>query len=123
VKRVGLQDMSATELVDGFAAAALGQFQAELQSNIAKQNKFVEQAMAIAAELKSRPGDQRSALLGLYEHPNVQVRLNAARLTLAVAPATARQVVETIAASRKYPQAMDAGMCLWALEQGIFKPE
>lgn len=122
MKHIRLQDMSVTELVDSFTTAALGQFQAELQSDIAKQNKFVEQAMAIAAELKSRSGDQRSALLKLYEHPNVQVRLNAARLTLAVAPVAARQVVQEIADSRKYPQAGDAGMCLWTLEQGIFKP-
>jgi hypothetical protein len=78
--------------------------------------------MAITAELKSRPGDQRSALVKLYDHPNVQVRLNAARLTLAVAPAAARQVVETIASSRKFPQAGDAGMCLSAIELGIFTP-
>jgi hypothetical protein len=121
MKRVSIQKMSTDELVDQFVASCLGQFQAELESDIKKQNKFITYWMAIAAELKSRPGDQRSALVKLYDHPNVQVRLNAARLTLAVAPA-ARQVVEAVAASRKYPQAGDAGMCLWALEQGIFKP-
>jgi Domain of unknown function (DUF2019) len=122
VMHSGLRDISVTELVDHFAAAGLGQFKAELRNDIAKQNKCVEQAMAIAAELKSRPGDQRSALLQLYDHPNVQVRLNAARLTLAVAPATARDLIQAIADSKQYPQAGDAGMCLWALDQGIFKP-
>jgi hypothetical protein len=114
--------MSMTELVDRFTAAALAQFEAELQSNIAEQNKFIEQGRAIADELKSRAGDQRSALMRLYNHPNVQVRLNAARLTLAVAPTAAREVVQAVADSRKYPQAMDAGMCLWAIDQGISKP-
>jgi Domain of unknown function (DUF2019) len=46
----------------------------------------------------------------------------AARLTLAVAPAAARQVLEDIQNSKQYPQAGDAGMCLWSLDEGIFKP-
>ena len=120
--RAGLRDMSITELVNRFATAALGQYEAELRSDIAKQNKFVEQAMAIASELKSRPRDQRSALRKLYDHPNVQVRLNAARMTLAIAPTSARELVQAIADSKQYPQAGDAGMCLWALDQGIFTP-
>jgi hypothetical protein len=114
--------MTNEELIEQFVASCLGQFQAELESNIKKQNEFITHWMAIAAELKNRPGDERSALVKLYDHPNIQVRLNAARLTLAVAPVAARQVVETIAASRKYPQAGDAGMCLWTIEQGIFTP-
>lgn len=109
------------ELVERFTAASLGQFGAELQSDIPAQNRFVRETMAIAEELRTRPEDQRAALAELYEHPNVQVRLNAARLTLAVTPA-ARQVVQAIADSREYPQAMDAGMCLWSLDQGLFKP-
>ncbi len=117
-----LRNISVTELVDRFAAAGLGQFDAELHSDIPKQNKFVRQAMAIAAELKGRAGDQRSALLKLYDHPNVQVRLNAARMTLAIAPVTARELIHQIAGSKQYPQAGDAGMCLWALDQRIFKP-
>jgi hypothetical protein len=122
VKATSLQTMSATELVERFAALAVAQYQAELESDIAKQNTSIEQGWAIADELMARAGDQRSALMRLYDHPNVQVRLNAARLTLAVAPTAARQVVQAVADSRKYPQAGDAGMCLWALDQGIFKP-
>jgi hypothetical protein len=114
--------MSAAELLERFAALAIAQYQAEIRSDIAKQNRLIKNGWAITDELKSRPGDQRSALTRLYEHPNVQVRLNAARLTLAVAPTAAREVIQAIADSKKYPQAMDAGMCLWALDQGIFTP-
>ena len=114
--------MSVIELVERFTALAIAQYQAELQSDIAKQNKLIKQGWAVADELKGRAGDQRSALLTLYDHSNIQVRLNAARLTLAVATAAARAVVQEIADSKKYPQAMDAGMCLSALDQGISKP-
>jgi hypothetical protein len=76
----------------------------------------------ITEELKSRPGDQRSALLRLFDHPNIQARLMAAKLTLAVAPAAARQMLQDIQDSKQYPQAGNSGMSLWALERGIFKP-
>lgn len=117
-----LHSLSVTELVARFAEVELTQFQAELRSDIGKQNRCVSEAMAIAKELKTRDGDQRSALLELYEHPNIQVRLMAAKLSLAVAPATARALIQSIADSKKYPQAGDAGMCLWTLDEGIFKP-
>ena len=52
----------------------------------------------------------------------MQVRLNAAKLTLAVAPKAAREALEAIASSHHYPQAGDAGMTLFALDDGIFEP-
>lgn len=90
VTRINLQKLSVADLVQRFEVAQLAQFNAERHSDIQKQNRCVRQAMAIADELKSRPGDQRSALLKLYEHSNVQVRLMAAKLTLAVAPSRRR---------------------------------
>lgn len=77
---------------------------------------------AVEQELQARPGDQRRALLALYTHSNAQVRLQAAGATLAVAPAVARDLIETIASSREFPQAGDAGMTLWNLDRGVFKP-
>jgi len=122
VKTLDLQKSSTAELVERFAALALGQYQAELESDIAKENRLLRQMRAVTEELKRRPGDQRSALLGLFDHSNIQVRLMAARLTLAVAPQTARQLLQTIKDSKEYPQAADAGMCLWNLDRGVFKP-
>ena len=122
MKRLNLKNMSVTELADRFVALGIGQFQAELHGEIAKNNRLIRQMWDVTDELKSRPGDQRSALLPLFDHPNVQVRLMAARLTLAVAPAAARQMLEEIKESKEYPQAMDAGMSLWALDEGIFTP-
>ena len=77
---------------------------------------------AIKTELKSRAGDQRRALLGLYQHRNAQVRLKAAVATLAVAPEAARRKLQEIADSREYPQAGDAGMTLWNIDRGVFTP-
>jgi Domain of unknown function (DUF2019) len=58
----------------------------------------------------------------LYDFPNLQVRLKAAIATLAIAADAARHVIQTIADSRHYPQAADAGMTLVNLDRGIFKP-
>jgi hypothetical protein len=123
VKRDRLEELSIAELVKQFEDSQLDQFNAERLSDIARQNCCVTKAMAIAKELKARSGDERSSLLKLYAHPNVQVQLMAAKLTLAIAPTAAREVIQTIADSKKYPQAMDAGMCLSALDQGIFVPK
>ncbi|MET0705817.1 MAG: DUF2019 domain-containing protein, partial [Tardiphaga sp.] len=47
----------------------------------------------------------------------------AAKLTLAVAPVEARAQLQAIADSKWFPQAGDAGMSLWNLERGVFKPK
>lgn len=76
----------------------------------------------IEDELKRRVGDQRNALVTLLQHPNEHVRLKAATAMLAVAPELARRQLELIAKPRIGPWAGEAGMRLWAIDQGIFKP-
>ena len=87
-----------------------------------KFNRLFARMMDVSNELKSRDGDQRVQLLQLFSHPNMQVRLQAAKLTMAVAPVEARAQLEAIAASKWFPQAGDAGMSLWNLDNGVFKP-
>jgi uncharacterized protein DUF2019 len=73
--------------------------------------------------LKAREGDQRQALVRLYEHKNPQVRLKAVKATLAVAPEVALPMLQAIADSREYPQAGEAGMSIRNLKEGIYKPK
>jgi Domain of unknown function (DUF2019) len=126
MKDTKLQALSVPELVELFAALGAEQDRAEKSSamgDIGKINRLFGQMEAVKEELKSRPGDQRRALLTLYDHPNMQVRLKAAKATLAVAPDVARKLLQAIVDSRWQPQAGDAGMCLWALDEGIFVPK
>jgi hypothetical protein len=111
------------ELVDRFAAVCVQQSKALDEDEIAKFNHLYDVMAAIRDELKARPDDQRNALLALFSHHNFQVQLQAARVTLAVAPAESRKLIEKIAASRWYPQAGDAGMTLANLDRGVFVPE
>src|SRR5215208_1928281 len=122
MSRTNLQAMTTEQLVQQFADIALQQ-DAELSANdVAAVNRLFDQLERVERELKTRAGDQRRALLPLYDHPNAQVRLKAVVATLAVAPQAAQRMLEIIANSNEYPQAGDAGMTIWALENGIFKP-
>jgi hypothetical protein len=96
VKNLNPRGWTVAELVDRFAAICVKQDKALFEDEVAKFNRLSRQMVAIRDELKSRPGDQRSALHALFEHPNLQVRLQAAKATLAVAPETARQMIERI---------------------------
>jgi predicted restriction endonuclease len=119
---VDLRRMTVNQLVERFTEIALAQDEALLMDEIAKFNRLFDQMEAVKAELKGRDGDQRRMLLRLYNHRNIQVRLKAAKATLAVAPEAARRVIQQIADSREYPQAGDAGMTLVNLDRGIFRP-
>ena len=85
MKRELLQDMAVEQLVAQFITIGLEQDLAIRKSNNAKFNRLFWQMEAVEEELKRRKDDQRQALVRLYNHPNTQVRLAAARATLAVA--------------------------------------
>ncbi|WP_041802624.1 DUF2019 domain-containing protein [Rhodopseudomonas palustris] len=114
--------MSVEGLVKRLVEIGVAQDAALLGAEYAKFNRLFDRMQQVSAELKRRDGDQRRALLALYDHPNMQVRLKAAKHTLAVAPVEARQQLEAIAGSKWFPQAGDAGMSLWNLDRGVFKP-
>ena len=122
MKQCKLRGMTMDQLVQRFTAIALDQDRALLRREHAKFNRLFDKMEAVEKELKAHNGDQRQALLRLYEHPNAQVRLKAVKATLAVAPEPALRMLKAIAESREYPQAGEAGMSLYNLEVGIFKP-
>jgi len=115
-----LDALTVDEVVARFAEIGVAQDKAE--DDNAEYARLFHLMDALKEELERRPGDQRRSLRILYDHPNMQVRLMAAKATLAVAPQDARRLLEAIASSRWYPQAGDAGMCLWNLDRGVFVP-
>ena len=114
--------LTVDQLVSRFSEIGIAQDEALLKGAVDRFNHLYDQKVIIVTELKSRSGDKRSVLLRLYDHPNMQVRLNAANATLAVAPEQSRKLLKEIAVSNYFPQAGDAGMVLAALEQGTYKP-
>jgi len=123
MKQAKLEKMTTDQLVTRFAEIGIAQDQAELMGEIGKFNRLYRQMDATEKELRRRGREARPALLRLYDHPNMQVRLNAAKRTLGIAPDAARRVLQAISDSKWQPQAMDAGMSLWNLDRGVFKPD
>jgi hypothetical protein len=122
MKRIDVKTTSVDDLVKEFTAVAIEQGQALLMDEVAKFNRLYDEMDIIRNELRSRPGDQRKALLPLLRHNNVQVRLKAAITTLAVTPDASKSVLKDIAESKRYPQAADAGLVLRGLDDGSYQP-
>ncbi len=93
-----LKAMTTEQLIARFVEIGEAQDETELyDDDVAIYNRLFDEKTVILGELKSRSGDQRHALLPLLDHPNIQVRSNAAKATLAIAPAAARLELEAIA--------------------------
>ena len=123
MKSSSLQDCTVEQLVDRFTEIALEQDEAIQWDDNEKFTQLFWQMEAVENELKARQGDQRRALIPLYNYSNLQVRLKAAVATLAVAPAAARAVLQMINEDYiEYPQGGYAGMTLSALDDGSFTP-
>lgn len=122
MSKSSLEACSVEELVSRFVEIGLAQEKALLYDEYAKFNRLFQQMQDVVEALKRRPGDKRQALLSLYDHSNLQVRLKAVKNSLALAPEEGRRVLQAIADSREYPQAGEAGMSLDNLDAGIFKP-
>lgn len=120
--RTRLDTIPVKQLVERFIEICIAQDEALLDDDLRKFNRLFDQMQSVLNELKKRDGDQRRALLSLYDHPNMQVRLKAAKATLAIAPESALQALREIKESKHYPQAGEAGMSLWNLERGVYKP-
>ena len=102
--------MTVEQLVDEFVKVCLAQNMALLDEDVSRLNGLIDEMRLIVETLKYRPGDQRTALLALYEHPNAEVRLKAVKNSLAVEPVEAMNALQAIADSKEYPQAGGAGM-------------
>jgi hypothetical protein len=107
-----LAKMATDELLARFVELVVKQGEALEMLETAAFNKLYPKVAAIVQELESRPGDQRQALLRLYDHANTQVRLAAAQYTSKLAPEAAMRVLEGIVKAKIFPQALHAGMSL-----------
>jgi hypothetical protein len=123
MKKLLLEQMTIDQILDQYVEIGVAQDDAIFNEARAKFRRLYGKMREIEIELAPRGVEARRTLMRLYGHPNYQVRLNAAKETLAVAPAEARAVIQWIFDSKIYPQFGDAGMCLANLDDGTFKPE
>ncbi len=118
-----LHEMTVDELIDRFAEIGVAQYRSLMGDEVGTFNWLFGQMDSINKELRARGRDARLALVRLFEHSNIQVRLQAAKYTLGIAPLMAGMVIEAVKESAWFPQAGDAGMTLRYLDEGIFKPD
>jgi hypothetical protein len=123
MRSVELEELTDDQLAQRFADIGMAQDQALLYDEHKKFNRLFNQMIDVDHELRRRGLQARLALLRLFDHPNMQVRLQAAIWSLGVAPEAARQVIEEIKKSQWFPQALEAGMTLRNLVSGVFKPD
>jgi|SRR5579862_1618815 len=111
------------QLVSEFAQVARRRGEAVLDSDVRRANRMFSLMQAIDHELRLRGRDARMALLPLMEGENRFERYYAAKYLLGLVPDPARRVIEEIATPIYDALCGDAGMCLYALDKGIFKPD
>jgi hypothetical protein len=118
MKKISLNKLTNDELVARYVEIGAAQGEALNNFDNPRYSRLYDKKIAVVNELRSRPGDQRRLLISLFDHPNRQVRLNAAESAYMLDRANAHAVLKEIAASRWQPQAGRAGMSLWGIERG-----
>jgi hypothetical protein len=119
MKSLRFQELTTDELVQEFARLARHMGAAMLDSETGRFNRMFPGMQAIDRELRSRGRDARMALFPLLEDQDRFVRYYAAKYLLGLVPDLARRVIEDIAEVKYDALSGDAGMCLYALDQGI----
>jgi hypothetical protein len=114
--------MTDIELVDEFEQLCLAQDAALDREEFAAYGRRYKVIQALMDELKARSGDRRRLLKKFFGQGNFQVRLTAAHAVLALDYEEARREMELIAESQWQPQAGYAGMSLWNLDRGVYRP-
>ncbi|MCO5092302.1 DUF2019 domain-containing protein [Bosea sp. (in: a-proteobacteria)] len=117
-----LKSLTSEELKRLFEQLCIQQYDAIERNENASYNRRYKKILAIQNELKARPGDQRRILMSLFGHPNMQVRLTAAHTNLAVDYIAARRELQAIIDEQWFPQSGDAGMTLWNIDRGFYRP-
>jgi hypothetical protein len=118
-----LQQLATDQLVQEFAELAQSMGAAVLDSETHRFNRMFPRMQGVDDELRSRGREARIALSPLLDDISRFVRYYAAKYLLGLLPVEARRVIEEIAAPKFDALCGDAGMCLYAVDKGIFKPD
>ncbi|WP_025029624.1 DUF2019 domain-containing protein [Nitratireductor aquibiodomus] len=106
------ENVSVDKMLQRFIELSLTQHGALLYLETGPYNRAYMKIKKLVEELEARPGDQRHALIDLFDHPNPQVRLNAAKYAHPLFPEESIQVVQSIIDAKKYPQEAHARSAL-----------
>lgn len=111
------------ELLARFVTISEQQYPLTLNDDFKNYNALFDKLTAIDRELRHRGIDARLALTRLFDHPNIQVRLNAAKRSLAVARQSSLVVLRQIIKEDIGPFRLAAGMTVALVEDGTIVPQ
>lgn len=117
-----LDKLTTGELIANFTSLSERQYPLLLNDETAKYNLLVRKQVEIDKELRSRGTEARLELTKLFDHPNIQVRLIAARHSIGVAREPALNVLRQIMKEDFGPFRLSAGMTVALVEDGTITP-
>ena len=117
-----IDKLTTNELIDHFELLSEQQYSLVLDDDIKKYNLLVDKQTEIDKELRRRGVEARLELTKLFNHPNIQVRLMAARHSMGVAREPALNVLRQIMKEDFGPFRLDAGMTVALVEDGTITP-
>lgn len=123
MKKETAEGLTTEQLVVEFMSAAHSRGTAILDMDTARANQTLDKLQVIDSVLRARGVDARMSLFPLLRNSDRSIRYFAAMYMLGLCPIEARQVIEEIARPKFDPICTDAGMCLYTLDTGIFKPD
>jgi hypothetical protein len=121
--RHNLDALSDEELVTRFAEAAKQRGAAVLDSATRRANRIFRHMWSINNELRFRGKAARLKLIPLLDDKDRFVRYYAAKHLLSLVPDRARAEIERNAKYTYDAICGDAGMTLYNLDTGVFKPD
>ena len=117
-----LNNLTINELVARFVSLSERQYPLLLNDEIKKYNRLFDKQTEIDKELRRRGIEARLELTKLFNHPNIQVRMNAARHSMGVAREPALNVLRQITQEDFGPFRLHAGMAVALIEDGTVTP-
>ena len=114
--------LSIEQLVGIYEGVSVEEFDALELGDMPSVRKLFSKLKSVDQEIRARGIEARRKMLPLLNHRNPQVRINAAKALLAIAPQEARSALELLAFRGPSIQRLDARMCIRHLEEGVFKP-
>ncbi len=122
-RKEAIKNMSTDEIKDYFLELSIKKRETDDYLDTYNYNRIFSILQDIRAELKSRSGDQRSILIPLISHPNLQVRLNASAATLAITPDALTMLRAIAALDRAWnPERGEALSLVNAIDEGRYIP-
>ena len=114
--------LSIERLIRIYEGVSVEEFDALELGDMPLVRKLFDKLESIDREIRARGVEARRKMVQLLSHHNPQVRINAAKALLAIAPQEARSALELLASRGPSIQRLDARMCIRHLEEGVFKP-